>query len=229
MSLIDRRFFFSQVRGALFADDLHSSQVNGLNALLDGWETKYAEKDKRWLAYALATAYHETAKTMQPIEEFGKARGKPYGKPYPATGQVYYGRGFVQLTWYYNYNRMTELLGVDLLHHPELALKAENATNILFIGMIDGIFTERSLANYFGPAKEDWTNARRIINGVDRAQAIATYGRCFSAALGLTRSLPVLQRRASGSRGRPAGASARPILSNRRALTAAAERIDPSP
>lgn len=188
VSVINRNFFFTQVRRTLFANNLKQSQVDGLNAILDGWEAKYAADDDRWLAYALATVYHETDQTMQPIEEYGKGRGMPYGKVYPETGQIYYGRGFVQLTWYYNYQKMTELLGVDFFHHPDLALDLDKATNIMFIGMINGVFTGKALKNYFNSTTEDWFNARRIINGIDKAQAIAMYGHNFYSAIGYTTS-----------------------------------------
>jgi len=188
MSLINRPFFFTQVRRTLFAGNLTQSQVDGFNAILDGWEAKYATEDDRWLAYALATTYHETDQKMQPIEEYGKGRHLPYGKPDPTTGQVYYGRGFVQLTWERNYKTMSDLLKVDLVHHPELALKLDNATNIMFIGMVKGLFTGKSLGNYFKGKTEDWVNARRIINGLDKARAIAVYGQHFYSALSYTTS-----------------------------------------
>ena len=41
---------------------------------------------------------------------------------------------------------MSDLLGVDFVHHPEFALELNNATNIMFIGMIKGLFTGKSLA-----------------------------------------------------------------------------------
>jgi predicted chitinase len=188
MSLINRAFFFTQVRRTMFSNNLKQSQVDGINAILDGWEAKYPTSDDRWLAYALATTYHETDQHMQPIEEYGKGRGMPYGKPDPTTGQVYYGRGFVQLTWERNYKTMSDLLGVDFVDHPELALDLDNATNIMFIGMIKGLFTGKSLANYFNSTTEDWVNARRIINGLDKAQAIAMYGHNFYSAISYTTS-----------------------------------------
>ena len=165
MTLINRGFFFTQVRRTLFSNTLRQSQVDGLNAILDAWEARYADDDDRWLAYALATTYHETDQQMQPIEEYGKGRGTRYGKADPSTGQIYYGRGFVQLTWARNYRTMSDLLGVDFVHFPALALRLDNATNILFIGMIKGLFTGKSLGDYFSGANDDWVNARRIING----------------------------------------------------------------
>ena len=131
-------------------DDQHAvlgaAQV-GSGTLLDG--RRRAVDDDRWLAYALATTYHETDQHMQPIEEYGKGRGLPYGKVDPTTGQVYYGRGFVQLTWARNYKTMADLLGVDFLNHPALALELDNATKIMFAGMTKGLFTSKSLGSYF--------------------------------------------------------------------------------
>jgi putative chitinase len=186
MSLINREFFFGQVRRLLFLGSLRQSQVDGLNVILDGWEAQYAADDDRWLAYALATTYHETDQKIQPIEEYGKGRGQPYGKPDPETGKTYYGRGFVQLTWKKNYDTMGKKIGVDLVSYPELALDATNATKILFIGMIDGLFTGKSLGDYFNQNSDDWVSARRIINDHDKAQAIAVYGHNFYAAISYT-------------------------------------------
>jgi putative chitinase len=188
MSLINRSFFFTQARRTMFSNNLRQSQVDGINAILDGWEAKYAVDDDRWLAYALATTYHETDQHMQPIEEYGKGRGLPYGKVDPTTGQVYYGRGFVQLTWARNYKTMADLLGVDFLNHPALALELDNATKIMFAGMTKGLFTSKSLGNYFNKTTDDWVNARRIINGLDKAQEIAVYGHNFYSAISYTSS-----------------------------------------
>jgi putative chitinase len=53
--VINRSFFFTQARRTMFSNNLRQSQVDGINAILDGWEAKYAVDDDRWLAYALAT------------------------------------------------------------------------------------------------------------------------------------------------------------------------------
>lgn len=187
MALINRDFFFTQIRRSMFSGALKQSQVDGINGILDGWEAEYATDDDRWLAYALATTYHETDQKMQPIEEYGRGRGLPYGKADPDTGQVYYGRGFVQLTWRRNYDTLGKLIQVDLVSHPDLALDVTNATKIMFKGMTEGLFTGKSLKDYFNGAVDDWANARRIINGLDKAQAIAMYGHNFYAAISYTK------------------------------------------
>jgi hypothetical protein len=62
---INRGFFFTHVRRMMFSNILQQSQVDGMNAILDGWEAKYTADDDRWLAYALATTYHETDHHMR--------------------------------------------------------------------------------------------------------------------------------------------------------------------
>ncbi|MBX2904406.1 MAG: hypothetical protein KF744_00105 [Taibaiella sp.] len=181
--IINREHFYSTVRSNLFHGKLKQAHVNGMNAILDEWEKNYSNADDRFLAYMLATTFHETATTMQPIEEYGHGKGRAYGKPDAITGKVYFGRGFVQLTWKANYEKFAKLLKVDLVIQPELALSLDISTKVLFIGMTKGLFTGKKLSDYFDGAKEDWANARRIINGTDKAQLIAGYGRIFYGAI----------------------------------------------
>lgn len=182
---INRGKFYSVVRSNF--GSLKQSQVDGMESVLNAWEAS-GLTDLRWLAYMLATDWHETAATMQAIAEYGKGKGRSYGKPHPKTGKIYYGRGLVQLTWYDNYLKMGKLLGVDLVNDPDLALQMDIAVKIMFEGMttgksFDGDFTGKHLGNYFNKTKEDWINARRIINGLDKAKLIAVYAKKFYAAL----------------------------------------------
>ena len=186
MAKINRKFFFDYVRLHLFSGSLKQSQVEGLTAILDYWENDYSSEDDRWLAYMLATAHHETDRKFQAIEEYGKGAGHSYGKPDSITGQKYYGRGLVQLTWKYNYEKMGNQFNEDLLNHPEKAMELDLAVKIMFYGMINGSFTGKELSDYFNPSKGDWVNARRIINGLDKANLIAGYGNQFYAAISYT-------------------------------------------
>lgn len=191
--MINRKFFFDQVRAHLFDGRLSPQQVYGLTAILNTWEHLPAFKDDRWLAYMLATAHHETDRKMQPIEEYGKGRRMRYGqrvkyngKPYTDTKAIFYGRGYVQLTWYDNYEKAGRKIGRDLVQEPTLALIPEVAARIMFEGMKYGWFTGKKLADYFNDKKEDWVNARRIINGLDKANLIAGYGQRYYAAISHT-------------------------------------------
>jgi putative chitinase len=191
--MINRKFFFNNVRLNLFGGAITSKQVQGVTAILNLWEAKYKDNDDRWLAYMLATTHHETGRTMQPIEEWGKGKDKPYSRrikmnkqPYSDTNEIFYGRGFVQLTWYENYARAGKELGQDFLHNVAGVMTLSNATIIMFLGMTEGWFTTRKLSQYFNPTTEDWKNARRIINGVDKADLIKDYALKYYASVSYT-------------------------------------------
>ena len=199
---IDRKAFFADVRTGLFGGRLRQSQVAGIEAVLGAWEATRPQGDRRWLAYMLATAFHETAATMQPVREtlaasdaaaaarlesawacgrLGSVR-TPYWRP-DAEGRCWLGRGLVQLTHKANYECMSRETGIDLVADPGRAMEMAVAVAILFAGMEKGLFTGRKLGDYFTAGRADWINARRIINGLDRAADVAAYGRCFHRAL----------------------------------------------
>lgn len=182
--MINRAAFFPKVRSTLFANYLLPTQFQGLNLLLDTFEALYpTAPDYRWLAYELGTVYWETAKTMQPIAEWGKGMHRPYGVPDRVTGKTYYGRGFVQLTWKANYLAMSSITGLDLVTDPDLAMRPDVAVRILHYGMAHGSFTGKKLSDYFNDKMFDPFNARRIINGVDHAGDIATISGEFHEAM----------------------------------------------
>lgn len=139
--------------------------------------------DIRHAAYMLATVMHECDRTWAPIEEHGKGKGKPYGKMDSRTGHAYYGRGYVQLTFAENYKRIGQAIGVDLYRHPEEALKYDIAYRIMSYGMRHGAYTGVMLKRYIHDDVCDYINARRIINGTDRADVIAGYARSFETML----------------------------------------------
>jgi hypothetical protein len=178
---MDRAKFFDICRANLFGGVLSQTQVNGLTILLDAMLS--ARWPLGWAAYGLATAKWETAHTMQPIAEYGRGAGRKYGRPDPRTGHTYYGRGFVQLTWDYNYEKAGEKLRLDLLNKPDLAMKPDVAARIMIRGMVEGWFTGKTLAAYTRRGVVDYIGARRIINGNDRAVLIARIAEGFEAAL----------------------------------------------
>jgi hypothetical protein len=200
-AMINQKFFFDRVRLTLFDGALKPSQVEGLSGILAVWEKGYAKNDDRWLAYMLATAHHETDRTMQPIHEYGSAArfkklyditgdrpsaAKQYGNTSPGDGVKYCGRGFVQLTWKNNYAAMCDPTGVDLVKNPDRAMEIPVATVVMFFGMTNGTFTGKKLANYFNKTTADWINARRIINGTDKANLIAGYAKQYYGAISYT-------------------------------------------
>lgn len=193
---MNRAHFYAGVRLSLFGSSLSQSQVNGMEAVLDQAGKTFI--DPRWLAYMLATAFHETGQTMQPIHERG---GTDYffrmydpkgqrpkvaadlGNTQSGDGVRFAGRGLVQLTGRRNYTTFSKLVGVDLVANPDAAMQDAIAVKIMFEGMERGLFTGKKLADYFTPKSSDWVSARKIINGLDRANDIANYAKRFYDAL----------------------------------------------
>ena len=169
--------FINFLEGKALKRNLSPQQIGNINLLFQTCLNQ-GVTDLRQVAYVLATVHWETARLFSPIDEFGKGKGKPYGIPHPKTGKTYYGRGFVQITWYDNYSRFDNILkqagfkNVDLVNKPEQANDPEISAFLTVYGMRKGRFTGRRLADYFSDTLEDWYNARRIINGVDKAVII---------------------------------------------------------
>ena len=185
----DRKVFFDAVRRQPFGGSMSQQQVDGMDIILNQWEHQALSSDLRWLAYMFATTFHETARTMWPISEYGKGAGHDYGEKDPETGQTYYGRGFVQLTWRDNYARATDKLGLignrDIEWHADMALDLEIASNVMFRGMAEGWFTGKRLDQYFSETADDPVNARAIINNdvSKMGKTIAGYHQNFLDAL----------------------------------------------
>ena len=118
---------------------------------------------------------------MQPIEEYGRGSGRDYGQPTGPYGEEYYGRGHVQLTGSPTTRRRRrgsqDVYGVEapLVEYPHRMLEDEPSALVLFDGSIEGWFTGVGLPQYFDADTEDPYNARRVINGTDKADLIAGY------------------------------------------------------
>jgi hypothetical protein len=138
VSLRNPQAFFDALRTGLLGPTLTAEEVKGTSAIIEAMEGSPLS----WTAYALATAYRETASTMQPIREYGGpvyftrlydvtgARAQmalANGNTCAGDGPKYCGRGLVQLTWKNNYKRAGDKCGVDLVANPDLALKPDIA------------------------------------------------------------------------------------------------------
>jgi hypothetical protein len=160
----------------------------------------YINADKDWqhlrhVAYTLATVRHETGGTFKPIKEWRAPEGTAHRKlqdRYWHTG--FYGRGFVQLTWDWNYRKAGQKLagqwlgGVQihadtLEQHPDFLLRPAISYAVLARGLREGWFTGKKLGDYITETATDYVRARRCVNGNDRAQMIATYAQEFELML----------------------------------------------
>lgn len=135
------------------------------------------------LAYVLATTELETNYTFEPVREayYLKAGAEAYRKKlkyYP-----WYGRGFVQLTWEDNYKKAGKRLGINLTSNPDKAMEPDIAAEVLVVGMLEGWFTGKKLSDYITLQRSDFLNARRIVNGMDRAKDIEALAKKWDKTL----------------------------------------------
>lgn len=193
--------FYDRLRALdLLGPTITQAELAGCEAIIDG--ARQAAWSTADLAYGLATAWHETAHTMQPVKEFGgpeylrrmyditgrrPTMARQMGNTVPGDGVRYAGRGFVQLTWKSNYARAGAKLDLPLVGNPDLAMELRHAGAIMAWGMAQGWFTGKRLRDYLparGPAMlPQFIEARRIINGTDRAADIAAFAVDFQEAV----------------------------------------------
>lgn len=175
----DRDVFFKLFEESQRLGKLSAAQKKNVDQLLGFIEADPDVSDVCWVAYMLATVKHETARKWVPLDEYGKGRDKPYGIPRKVmcggkeVERTYYGRGYVQLTHYDNYERMGKHFKSDLVCEPELANDPELAYKIMSYGMRNGSFTGKKLSQYRVAGEYKYMLARQIINGLDNAQEIA--------------------------------------------------------
>jgi len=142
--------------------------------------------DKSHVAYVLASAQWESHMGALMVEV---TSGTAYegrtdlGNTHPGDGVRYKGRGYVQITGRRNYQQYTDLLGVDLIAHPERATDAAIAARICTDGMANGRFTGKRLDQFGTDGSYDFGNARQIVNGHDQAAAIAGIGHRYRAVM----------------------------------------------
>jgi hypothetical protein len=192
VGLDNEQAFFEELRNSgIFQGALKPDQVKGLQTVCSA--AKAANWPIAYTAYALATACHETAYTMQPVREaywLSENWRRNNLRYYP-----FYGRGYVQLTWKENYAKADRELNLSgkLNGNLELALDPDIAARIMVRGMQEGWFAgdrngnRHTLARHLpanGAASvAQMTSARRIINGTDKNDKIAAEAMKFQKAL----------------------------------------------
>lgn len=185
---LDKAAFFTTVRTKL--GPLNQSQVQGFETILAAIEGAPLSHQ----AYMLATPWHETKRTMQPVAEAywipnAEAWRKAHLRYWP-----WYGRGLVQLTWEGNYRKADAEAAAaglikpgELIANPDLAMRPDIAAFVLRRGMDEGWFTGVKNSTYLpaaGVATHDqYCHARTIINGADKADLIEDYAQVFERAL----------------------------------------------
>lgn len=188
--------FYNTLReSTLFGGKLTPGVVDTLQVITDTYYAEYLPAgDPEHLAYILTTAYHESFSfrhnpEWKPIREgYAKTNAAAirhvaelrmsgvistnYALP-NKEGKSFYGRGWVQTTHERNYRVMGNRIGLDLVSDPDLLLERIPAAKALVIGSVEGLYTGKKLSDYDMPdLMLDAYNARRVINGLDKAEKI---------------------------------------------------------
>lgn len=158
----------------LFKGSFSDSQMKGIQTILE----ECGDIDKRHTAYILATIFHETGRKMQPVKEYGNEAYLKAKKYYP-----YFGRDLCQTTHDYNYQKVKDFCGIDVVADPDLIGQMPLAAKVAVHFMQHGHYTGKKLSDFFNDETTDPLGARKIINGRDKAELIADYYDYFYKAL----------------------------------------------
>lgn len=184
----DRAAFFNTMRARL--GRLSPLQVQGTEAILDAIEGAPLAH----AAYMLATPWHETDATMQPVRE--AARLSEEWRKRNLRYYPYYGRGLVQITWLKNYQWLDAAAAKagltepgEILANLDLAMRPDIAAFALRKGMEEGRYDAQGktmaqrLPSTGTATRKQYINARYLVNIQDKAELIEGYAQAFERAL----------------------------------------------
>lgn len=210
---VDKKFFFDTVRASLFGGTMTETQVAVLDGIIDSFTgsrdqlayimaTPYhevgsalepASENLNYTAKRMCEVWPSRFKSVTAATPFAgnaealgnKVYGGRLGNDQPGDGFRYRGRGLSQITGKGMYEKFGKLMSIDLVGNPDLALQPKIASRILVVGMRDGLFTGKKLADFIKPGEVDYVGARAIINADVKAngQKVASYANRFRSAL----------------------------------------------
>ena len=155
---------------------------------------------------------HEYGSKAYFIKRYGgqTKKGKELGNDTPDEGYYYAGQGYPQTTGESNFEKAEDAIRRE---YPEVVADFERRTGKVFdltvgdqpndendpanmmdpaiayvtmsYGMRKGMFTGHRMSDYLDEIPPDYKNARKIINGMDKANLIAGYARSFEKILTL--------------------------------------------
>jgi hypothetical protein len=144
------------------ATEVASATKCPLSAVESNWPAIHTELAQRGVATqnvcaaVLGTIAVETAHTFAPVQEafwLNDAWRRTNLRYAP-----HWGRGYVQLTWDYNYRAYGEALGIDLINNVDRAMEPDIAAAILA-----EYFVRANVAEAAG--RRDWREVRRRVQG----------------------------------------------------------------
>lgn len=185
MKITNEKAFYDIARLTLFGGKITATQFARLSHLV-AVMAEFGSVTSEMGAYILATAHHETDRFTAMVEY---TSGEAYegrddlGNTEKGDGKRFKGRGYVHLTGRRNYTWGAEKVGLDLIEYPGRAADIDVAAPLIVMGMLDGSFTGIGLGRFINSAKMDFINARKTVNGLDRAELIADIAERYLIAI----------------------------------------------
>lgn len=211
----DEKVLFERLRAAPFGGRLVQSQIDALRAILKAVAKVRPDMSIYWLAYIIATAFHEAGSDMKPKEENLRystaerikavwpkrfkslADAALYVKNPKALANFVYGGRMGNNAkndgWTYRGRGLAQITGkenyarFDIMNNPDKALELDTAAYILVYGMVNGVFSGKALKDFDIVNGFDAEGARRIINGTAQASLVARHYDAILQALDAAR------------------------------------------
>jgi hypothetical protein len=160
--------------------------------LLPTGEATVTEQDGDQFAVRTNGTYSALTKGAKMGSTAGAAASKAY-EDAEGTEHSYFGRGYVQLTWWSNYAKASVYLdmGLNLLSDPEKVMDPSTAYAIMSYGMRTGkgFANGHKLSDFFSADKRNYVGARKMVNGTDHNSEIAKLAILFEDVLYEARDL----------------------------------------
>jgi hypothetical protein len=153
--------------------------------LADG-SVRITEQDGDQFSISAAGVIKNLTKGAKMGTKDGGAAAKVYNDD-DGDEHAYYGRGYVQLTWWSNYAKSGIAIGqgLKLLLDPELVKDKAIAYELMSHGMRtgQGFANGHTFAKFFSGSSRDYKGARKMVNGSDHAADIAAIAEKFETIL----------------------------------------------
>jgi len=174
---------------------LSKEQLTNVELIIDAF-IKYGDGDSNKLAYILGTINKESSFDSNYREGDSVAGWRNASPPHtdarrgtllyndyvtksgldedvglPENGKYYFGKGFIQLTWAFNYKKFSDLINnnlsvnIDMVDNPDLAFNPEYGAFIAVYGMMNGEFTSAKLDTYINGNQQNFKGARAVVGG----------------------------------------------------------------
>ena len=171
MSAINRKFFFNQVSLRLFDGRLTAKTRRPLNQILDYWEKNHSKDNDRWLAYALGTAI------MKPPRIWERQGKEILSLLRPRPRAAHLGTQLQE-------NEPSRRRRLGQISGPRIGPHERDPHHVCRHEA--GHLHRQKVCRLFQQKQRGLGQRSQIINGLDKAQLIASYAEKYYGAISYT-------------------------------------------